>query len=233
LFNRITVENYEKIEEQARVNTFNSKVILEDLPDEILSSIKEYNQGVNNLFKKNLKSQNECFDSFFGMQLPLSKFNYNKSEVCFETGTLEEAIFDHQSTKTNRIISHFSMLSGLHDNDPNFKIEDCSILIHLKPYFQDYSDLYPAIQLDLTDFYGKKVKLNSYFADFLRHGSYKCILRENRLRDDIAYDRLYEFKKIVRLLSEIESEKSRNPVLEAIREISKEMEDLFEKTVFA
>ncbi len=59
----------------------------------------------------------------------------------------------------------------------------------------DLKDLYPTMLVgnDLTDFYGNKVKLNSYIVDFYNHGDFLAILSENEISFDIAYTNILDF----------------------------------------
>lgn len=142
-------------------------------------------------------------------------FDFNSSGACVQT----------------KIISKFAALSGLSDTHDEFKIENKSILVHLKPAYLDFKDLYPTINSDNpVDFYGDRMYFNSYLVDFYDHECYKSIMYENDLRDEIAYENLKDFKKILGSLAEL---KCGPPHLQkAIMSINAKYIDLFNRTDF-
>lgn len=196
LFNRVDIRNNENV---AKRLSYNSKVILDDLPKEIADSFDQYNKSVDQLFKKNLKFQNNVFNKKIDYILPLSKYDYSseKSNDVFVLNEIQSLVLDSgKSFSETEIISNFSSLSGLNDKD--ILISDKSILMHIKPFYLDYKDLYPTIEnSDSYDFYGKKIKFNCYLLDFFNHGVYKSILDENKLPDGTAFKYLTDFKKIL------------------------------------
>ena len=131
-----------------------------------------------------------------------------------------------ESNEETRLISNFAALSGLKDD---FKIEDKSVLAHMKPFYLDFKDLYPTIEFS-KDFYGNQVYFNSYLPDFYNHECYKSILNENGLRDEMAYDFLYDFRKILQCLSELKAGSKR--FRKAIKSINQKYIEKFENTDF-
>lgn len=129
-------------------------------------------------------------------------------------------------------MSKFSALSGLNDEHEEFNIKNKSAIVHMKNGFLDFKDLYPTLSIgnDQTDFYGKRSYLNSYFADFYHHECYKSILNENNLRDEVAYEYLLDFKKILRSLVEVKAGSKR--MQRVIRNINDKFNVKFDKADF-
>lgn len=76
MFNKVTIYDPEYVKKQHKINTWNSRVVLGDLPEEFKSSIKDYNQQVHFLFKANLLEQFELVNTKLAYRLPLSGYDY-------------------------------------------------------------------------------------------------------------------------------------------------------------
>lgn len=128
---------------------------------------------------------------------------------------LESVIYEPKT----ELISTFACLSGFHDNHEEFKIEDKSVLVHMNPFYLDFVDLYPTVDCKIpSDFYGNEMFLNSYLLDFYIHETYKSIVNENGLRDEIAYKYLLDFKKILCSLEELKGYGRFSKIIRIIRD---------------
>lgn len=78
LFNRIPIYDVEAVRKECKINTWNSKVILEDICDEFKKPLREFNGNTHAIFKANLFEQSELFDSELD-RLPLSKYDYRNN----------------------------------------------------------------------------------------------------------------------------------------------------------
>lgn len=233
LFNNIWIYNHKlkRINEERLRNTYNSRIILADLPEEFAQPLENYNQNIDRIFKKNLKIQSRLFNQELDFILPFSKYNY-ENEIKnnnFSNGTIEKELTENSSEQSTELISNFSSLSGLTDED--VFIKEKSILMHLKWFFLDLKNLYPTVNDSKSvDFYGKQMKLNSYLLDFFNHGVYQSILDENKIRDDSAYSFLFDFKRILQKLACLEASNSR--FVQSVRSLSAKFESIFEKANF-
>jgi hypothetical protein len=141
LFNRVLIFDHEKVSKIRIENTYNSMIILQDMPDHFIESIEDYNESVNDLFIKNVKDQNKLENDYCNFKLPLSNYDFSyEKEFQIHESSVESLIFDRLSNEAN-IVSQFAALSGLHDNHSSFNIKDKSLLIHLKPNLLDLKGL--------------------------------------------------------------------------------------------
>ncbi len=205
------------------------------MPDEFMKSIEEFNNRVNEIWIKNLKMQSSQLKRQLDLTLPLSNFDFSsKNDINNnETGVFEEEnqclenlVFDTR-LEENSLVSNFAALSGLNDTHENFKIKDKSILIHLKSKYLSFKDLYPTIEVEqnVTDYYGNPIKFNSFFLDFYNHGIYASIINENKLREDLAYEYLRDFRAILENIAKISGENG--TFLNEINEIHSKYAKLF------
>ncbi len=83
----------------------------------------------------------------------------------------------------------------------------------------------------LTDFHGRKIKLNSYLVDFYKHGIYDSILNENNIREDAAFENLKDFKLLLENLSKIYNVNlPHDPFVTEIKEVFTNYSEIFQKT---
>jgi hypothetical protein len=80
LFNRLDIYDAETIEKIRRENTWNSKVVLDDLDKGFMRQINEYNRKIHKVFDKSLLEQSRLFNHDLDYSLPLSKYNYSKED---------------------------------------------------------------------------------------------------------------------------------------------------------
>lgn len=78
LFNRLDIYDPETVEKIRRENTWNSKVILDDLDETFKRHINKYNRNIQKVFNKNLNEQSLLFSHDLDYSLPLSRYNYSK-----------------------------------------------------------------------------------------------------------------------------------------------------------
>lgn len=78
LFNRLDIYDPETVEKIRRENTWNSKVILDDLDETFKRHINKYNRNIQKVFNKNLNEQSRLFNHVLDYSLPLSRYNYSK-----------------------------------------------------------------------------------------------------------------------------------------------------------
>ena len=201
LFNPLVIRNLKRAREQRSLKSANSQVVLDTMSDEVVDAVEAYNDTIDRLFKENAVALNDALMSAAGdgegegrlldTVLPLSAYAFDNDKQRAADPiepTVDGEHFEHLLVKSvrdtipsrvesNKIVSPFAGLSGL--SDAHIHIKDKSVLVHLKPFYLDFKDLYPTVQVrQPVDFYGNEQRLNSYFVDFYKHGFYKCIIKE-------------------------------------------------------
>lgn len=151
--------------------------------------------------------------------------------VCFLDIITIETSIEEVKQKT-KLVSKFAALSGLNDEYDEFKIANKSVLVHMRDGFLDFQDSYPTLNFgtNQADFYGNLVYLNRYFADFYNHECYKSLLNENNLRDEVLYERLIDFQKILRSLAKVQVGSAR--MQRVLTSMSKKLDEKIKKVDF-
>lgn len=79
LFNRVYIYDAETVEKVRRERTWNSKIVLDDLDERFKQQLNKYNSNIHKVFERNLHEQSQLFNHDFDYILPLSGYDYSKT----------------------------------------------------------------------------------------------------------------------------------------------------------
>ncbi|XP_078597365.1 putative ATP-dependent RNA helicase DDX60 isoform X2 [Branchiostoma floridae x Branchiostoma japonicum] len=184
---------------QQRKELSQSKLILEDLPELVSSSINEYNQQTRKLFHSYLCTVAEALAPRLGQEtsLPASQIEF----LSADTGVLSADSSQALLTKLQKsqihysVVSSFASLSGL-DDDKLQESENMFESVRQGLYMdRDSAPVFPLMKHDRR---GRRQYLNSYALDFFKHQCYQAIIDDNGLRTGFAYQALKDFNMTIK-----------------------------------
>uniref|UniRef100_A0A8C5JYK5 DDX60-like winged helix domain-containing protein n=2 Tax=Jaculus jaculus TaxID=51337 RepID=A0A8C5JYK5_JACJA len=171
-----------------------SKVFLDDLPEDFSAALHEYNIQITEDFASFLQIVSKLADMKQEYQLPLSKIKFSGKE-CEDIPLVSHLM----SCREGRVaISPFVCLSGNFDGDllkPG--VSDHVILRTVGVSFNQAPVLCPW----RLDSLGRKMPLNAYALDFYKHGSLVGLVQDNRIHGGEAYDLLKDFGLTIKSIS--------------------------------
>ncbi|XP_058406303.1 probable ATP-dependent RNA helicase DDX60 [Diceros bicornis minor] len=176
------------------VKFYQSKVFLEDLPEDFNAALHEYNMQVTKDFASFLLIVSRLADMKQEYQLPLSKIDFTGKE-CEDSQLVSHLM----NCKEGRVaISPFVCLSGNSDGDllqpatPNHVI--------LRTMGIDHTQA-PVLRSQMFDNQGRRMPLNAYALDFYKHGSLIGLVQDNRMNEGEAYVSLKDFALTIQSIS--------------------------------
>ncbi|NWQ74094.1 DDX60 helicase, partial [Columbina picui] len=200
---------------------FQSKVFLEDLPEEFADAVNEYNTKVKENFAHFLLTTARLADMGQEYRLPLSKTDFTSKN--WHGSELASYLMD--TTKSISAISPFACLSGVVDNDLfHGEIINKAVLHSLG--INDTNC--PLLYLKKYDTQGRMMPLNAYALDFFKHGSLVALTTDNWLNEGDAYYLLKDFSLLIRSIGTSLSELCDDPndnVLLAFQQLGKIYEE--------
>ncbi|CAG0901715.1 unnamed protein product [Darwinula stevensoni] len=190
LFTNVGIPEFQQlyIRERRKLEKWNSHVFLPKLNPKVKHVMKRYETMVRETFLFSLafclrdvhkRQGEECRLHLSGIEFPV-----NATSSAPPEGSLEMEL--KGSALRVKTISRFSSLSGVKDEDliPNrYVIPDIRI-----------EAFTPIEVLPLTK---PRQLFNGYAWDFYRHGIYKCIEKENKIRAGEAYNLLEDFRLLL------------------------------------
>ncbi|NXY40816.1 DDX60 helicase, partial [Ceuthmochares aereus] len=181
-----------------------SKVFLEDLPEEFANAVNEYNTKVEENFAHFLLTTAKLADMEEEYRLPLSKTDFTSKD--WHGSELASYLMDN--TKRISAISPFACLSGVVDNN----------LFHgeiiNKAVFRSIGinvTNCPLLYLNKFDNQGRRRPLNAYALDFYKHGSLTALTTDNWLNEGDAYYALKDFSLLIKSIGTSLSELCDDP----------------------
>ncbi|XP_067847201.1 probable ATP-dependent RNA helicase DDX60 [Heptranchias perlo] len=174
-----------------------SKVFLEDLPEEFADAVNEYNRTVQEVFGCFLLSTSNQADMVEECHLPLSKISFSGGQP-FQTCDKFVAELTAPGKHPTTAVSPFACLSGITNLDL-FKTYNVDS-IALRTIEVSSSNI-PVLNLMKYDQQGRRMPLNAYALDFYKHGSLKALLNDNMLHLGDAYNVLNDFRLTVASIS--------------------------------
>ncbi|XP_031195782.1 probable ATP-dependent RNA helicase DDX60 isoform X2 [Mastomys coucha] len=173
---------------------YQSKVFLDDLPEDFSAALLEYNMQVTEDFASFLIIVSRLADMKQEYQLPLSKIEFTGKEC--EGSSLVSHLMN---CKEGRVaVSPFVCLSGNFDVDllsarvPNHVILHTIGINHTQA---------PVLWPHKLDSRGRKMPLNAYALDFYKHGSLIGLVQDNRIHSGAAYNLLKDFFLTIKSIS--------------------------------
>lgn len=211
--------------QDANIKFYQSKVFLDDLPDDFNEALLEYNMQVTKDFAAFLLIVSRLADMKQEYQLPLSKIEFTGKE-CEDSPLVSHLM----SCREGRMaVSPFVCLSGNFDVDllrPG--VSDNVVLNTIGINHTKAPVLWPH-RFDST---GRKLPLNAYALDFYKHGSLMGLEQDNGIHPGEAYQLLKDFyltiKSISVSLRELCENEEDNVVL-AFEQLSESFHEKFEK----
>ncbi|XP_029336518.1 probable ATP-dependent RNA helicase DDX60 isoform X3 [Mus caroli] len=203
---------------------YQSKVFLDDLPEDFSHALLEYNMQVTEDFASFLLMVSRLADMKQEYQLSLSKIEFTGKE-CEDSPLVSHLM----NCKEGRVaVSPFVCLSGNFDVDllspgvPNHVILHTIGINHAQA---------PVLWPHQLDSQGRKMPLNAYALDFYKHGSLIGLVQDNGMHQGEAYNLLKDFKLTIKSISvslrELCENEEDNVVL-AFEQLSTSFQEKFE-----
>ncbi|KAM9330427.1 putative ATP-dependent RNA helicase DDX60 [Gastrophryne carolinensis] len=165
---------------------FQSKVFLENLPDDFAAAVMEYNKKVKLIFVQCIIAASKLADMEKEYRLPLSEINFSDKK-CLNS----ELVAHLMSCPDGRSgISPFACLSGNTDHDL-MTLENVNSIMLSTIHIPQRN--FPVFNMRKKDACGREMHLNSYALDFFKHGSIQAIVTDNRFNDGDAFFKLKDF----------------------------------------
>lgn len=173
---------------------YQSKVFLDDLPEDFSAALNEYNMNVTKDFASFLQIVSKLADMKQEYELPLSKIEFTGKEC--EGSQLVSHLMNCKEARV--AVSPFACLSGNFDSDL------------LQPGISDHLTLRtiginhtqaPVLWLQKFDNQGRRIPLDAYALDFYKHGSLMGLVQDNRLNAGAAYILLKDFALTIKAIS--------------------------------
>ncbi|XP_007527285.3 probable ATP-dependent RNA helicase DDX60 [Erinaceus europaeus] len=202
---------------------YQSKVFLEDLPENFNAALKEHNKNIKKDFSFFLQIVSRLADMKKEYQLPLSKIDFTGKE-----SDKSQFVSHLMNCKEGKVaISPFACLSGNFDDDLlKFQNPSCVVLHTVSIHHYQA----PILNSQKFDNQGRRMPLNAYALDFYKHGSLTGLSQDNRMNKGEAYELLKDFaltlKSISVSLRELCENEDDNVVL-AFEQLSKTFMDKF------
>ncbi|XP_029057541.1 probable ATP-dependent RNA helicase DDX60 [Monodon monoceros] len=180
--------------QDATLKFYQSKVFLEDLPEDFKAALDEYNTNVTKDFASFLLIVSKLADMKQEHQLPLSKIDFSGQE-CEDSQLVSHLM----SCKEGRIaISPFACLSG--NSDGSLLHLETSDHVTLRTIGID-STRAPVLWPQEFDHQGRRMQLSAYALDFYKHGSLTGLVQDNRINEGAAYQLLKDFSLTIQSIS--------------------------------
>uniref|UniRef100_A0A8C8RUS1 DExD/H-box helicase 60 n=1 Tax=Pelusios castaneus TaxID=367368 RepID=A0A8C8RUS1_9SAUR len=199
-----------------RSTSCQSKVFLDDLPEEFVAAVHEHNTKIEKNFGCFLLTVAKLADMEQEYQLPLSRIDFTHKEC----GNSELASHMMNITKNITSVSPFACLSGIVDQDlfdaenvNEAALRTIGVNVRNAPlcYLEKYDNQ-------------RRMPLNAYALDFFKHGSLSALTTDNWLNEGDAYNLLKDFSLLIKAISISLGELCNNPndnVVLAFQQLSK------------
>ncbi|CAH6787321.1 Ddx60 [Phodopus roborovskii] len=211
--------------QDANTKFYQSKVFLDDLPEDFSEALLEYNMQVTKNFASFLLIVSQFADMKQEYQLPLSKIEFTGKE-CEDSPLVSHLM----NCREGRVaVSPFVCLSGKFDVDLLHPGVSNNVILHTIGINHTQAPLLWPHRLDNT---GRKMPLNAYALDFYKHGSLVGLVQDNRIHQRAVYQLLKDFyltiKSISVSLRELCENEEDNVVL-AFEQLSESFREKLEK----
>uniref|UniRef100_UPI00398E78A8 probable ATP-dependent RNA helicase DDX60 n=1 Tax=Pristiophorus japonicus TaxID=55135 RepID=UPI00398E78A8 len=175
-----------------------SKVFLEDLPEEFADAVNEYNRTIQEIFGCFLLSASNQADMVEECHLPLSRISFEGVQPLQTCDAKSVAELTTPGNHPTTAVSPFACLSGITNLDlfKTYNVDSISLRT-----IEVSSSNIPVLNLVKYDQQGRKMPLNAYALDFYKHGSLKALLNDNMLHLGDAYNVLNDFQLTISSIS--------------------------------
>ncbi|KAL8207249.1 UNVERIFIED_CONTAM: hypothetical protein K2H54_050759 [Gekko kuhli] len=204
---------------------YQSKVFLEDLPEDFAAALHEYNCKIEENFGQFLRIVSTMADMKQESQLPLSELDFSSTEQ------LESQLASHlmNCSEGRTSVSPFVCLSGNTDLDLLNAGTVNSVI--LRTIGITAANL-PVLHSKRHDNQGRIMPLNAYILDFYKHGSLAAMAQDNSLHEGDAYYLLRDFALALKAISVSLSELCDNEddnVVQAFEQLSQQYWEKLDK----
>ncbi|ERE91786.1 putative ATP-dependent RNA helicase DDX60-like protein [Cricetulus griseus] len=211
--------------QDVNIKFYQSKVFLDDLPEDFNEALNEYNMKVTMDFAAFLLIVSRLADMKQEYQLPLSKIEFAGKE-CEDSPLVSHLM----SCREGRVaVSPFVCLSGNFDEDLLHPGVSDNVVLHTIAVNHCQAPVLWPHRFDNT---GRKMPLNAYALDFYKHGSLVGLVQDNGIHQGEAYHLLKDFfltiKSISVSLRELCENEEDNVVL-AFEQLVESFKEKFEK----
>ncbi|NWX96644.1 DDX60 helicase, partial [Nothoprocta ornata] len=185
---------------------YQSKVFLEDLPQDFADAVQEYNSKVEKNFAHFLLTAAKLANMEHEYRLPLSKTDFTSRD--WPGSELASHLMD--SAKSVAAISPFACLSGMSDGD---LLQAANVNQAILRSLRINVSNCPLLYLEKRDEQGRRQPLNAYALDFYKHGSLAALHTDNWcvLNKGDAYCHLRDFLLLIKSIATSLSELCDNP----------------------
>ncbi|KAM5173685.1 putative ATP-dependent RNA helicase DDX60 [Callospermophilus lateralis] len=180
--------------QDADLKFYQSKVFLDDLPEDFSAALDDYNMQVTKDFACFLLIVSRLADMKQEYQLPLSKIEFTGEEC--EDSQLVSHLMNCKEGRT--AISPFVCLSGNFDDALLQSEISSDVVLHTVGVNHIQA---PVLRPQEFDSRGRKMPLNAYALDFYKHGSLVGLSQDNGLHQGDAYHLLKDFALTIRSIS--------------------------------
>ncbi|XP_057609085.1 probable ATP-dependent RNA helicase DDX60 [Chionomys nivalis] len=211
--------------QDANIKFDQSKVFLDDLPEDFSEALLEYNTQVTEDFAAFLLIVSQLADMKQEYQLPLSKIEFTGKEP--EDSPLVSHLMSCREGR--KAVSPFVCLSGNFDVDLLRPGVSDNVILHSIGIDHIQAPVLWPYRFDIT---GRKLPLNAYALDFYKHGSLEALTEDNGIHYGTAYQVLKDFSLTIKSISvslrELCENEEDNVVL-AFEQLSESFHEKFEK----
>ncbi|XP_078071266.1 putative ATP-dependent RNA helicase DDX60 [Mustelus asterias] len=173
-----------------------SKVFLDDLPDEFAASVREYNRSALQIFGNFFLSVSNQANLEEEYKLPLSGTSFKRLCLPEANDFCSEMAKASKSPTTS--VSPFACLSGHSDFDL-FKEDNVDPIVFRT--LGIHMDSIPVLYLKYYDRQGQRLRLNAYALDFYKHGCLGALYSDNGLNRGEAFNLIKDFSLVIAAIS--------------------------------
>ncbi|XP_074922462.1 putative ATP-dependent RNA helicase DDX60 [Chelonoidis abingdonii] len=173
---------------------YQSKVFLDDLPEDFAVALHEYNNKIEENFGHFLLIISKMADMKQEYQLPLSGTDFS-GEECNESKLVSHLTSCNEGRTA---VSPFACLSGNMDSDLLHAETVNSVILRTVGIT---AGNIPVLCAKKFDNRRRRMPLNAYALDFYKHGSLKAMAQDNGIHEGEAYLLLKDFSLTVKAIS--------------------------------
>ncbi|XP_027685077.2 probable ATP-dependent RNA helicase DDX60 isoform X2 [Chelonia mydas] len=173
---------------------YQSKVFLEDLPEDFAVALHEYNNKIEENFGHFLFIISKMADMKQEYQLPLSRTDFS-GEECNDSKLVSHLMSCNEGRTA---VSPFACLSGNMDSDLLHAETVNSVILRTVGIT---AGNIPVLCAKKFDNRRRMMPLNAYALDFYKHGSLKAMAQDNGIHEGAAYLLLKDFSLTIKAIS--------------------------------
>ncbi|XP_034627889.1 probable ATP-dependent RNA helicase DDX60 isoform X3 [Trachemys scripta elegans] len=173
---------------------YQSKVFLEDLPEDFAVALHEFNNKIEENFGHFLLIISKMADMKQEYQLPLSRIDFS-SEECNDSKLVSHLMSCNEGRTA---VSPFACLSGNVDSDLLHAETVNSVILRTVGIT---AGNIPVLCAKKFDNRRRRMPLNAYALDFYKHGSLTAMAQDNGIHEGEAYLLLKDFSLTIKAIS--------------------------------